>query len=99
MRRELLVFEYLEARGRREFLIEYVVGILKKLEIKGASGAAEGLVAEFLGRESARLFLHELEAWLRSPYERLEDWDRWVQYADPGLIVGKALGNGHLRRG
>ena len=71
-------------------MLEYIVGILKKLEIKGSNGAAENLVAEFLGRESARLFLHELEAWLRSPYTKLEDWDRHVQYASPALRSGKA---------
>jgi hypothetical protein len=26
------------------------------------------------------LLLHEVEAWLRSPFERLEEWDRRVQY-------------------
>lgn len=99
MRRELQVFEFLDLQSRREFLIEYVVGILKKLEIKGASGAAERLVGEFLGVESARLFLHELEAWLRSPYTKLEDWDRMVQYADPGLMNRKAGGSSTPRRG
>lgn len=40
------------------------------------------MLAEFLGRPHARLFLHELGAWLRSPFTRLEDWDRNVQYAE-----------------
>ncbi|KAJ9624141.1 hypothetical protein H2203_005591 [Taxawa tesnikishii (nom. ined.)] len=56
-----------------------------KLEPKDSSGAAEELMQEFLGRENARLFLHELEQWLRSPYENLEDWDRHVQYAGADL--------------
>jgi hypothetical protein len=82
MRREFQVFDFLaENNARLGFLIEYIVAILKTTEIKDASGAASALVGEFLGNDAARLFLHELEAWLRSPYERLEDWDRHVQYA------------------
>jgi len=95
IRRELQVFSFLQTNhSRAEFLLEYVVGMLKKLEIKGANGAMEGLVAEFLGREDARLFLHELEAWLRSPYSRLEDWDRKVQYSDAALVERKGSGAG-----
>lgn len=82
MRRELQVFGFL-AHPNIEFLIEYVVAVLKKADLKGADGAARELLAEFLGQENAALFLHELESWLRSPYERLEDWDRHVQYALP----------------
>lgn len=64
-----------------EALLEYIILILKKVQIKGADGRAEDLVQEFLGRENARLFLHELEAWLRAPYHTLEEWDGVVQYA------------------
>ncbi|KAH8175047.1 ring finger domain-containing protein [Sarocladium implicatum] len=99
LRRELQVFPFLtgesevdatdpastSARRRRadnaEFLLEYIVAVLKSVDIMG--GRAEDLVSEFLGREHTRLFLHELRAWLRSPYERLEDWDRMVQYGEP----------------
>ncbi|KAJ6783984.1 hypothetical protein PWT90_07647 [Aphanocladium album] len=63
-----------------EFLLEYIVSILKSVDIMGSVGAALDMLADFLGREHARLFLHELRAWLRSPYTRLEDWDRAVQY-------------------
>lgn len=82
MRRELRVFDFLATGNTTsEFLIEYIVAILKTTEIKDAAGSATALVAEFLGNKDAPLFLHELESWLRSPYERLEDWDRHVQYA------------------
>ncbi|QDS71302.1 hypothetical protein FKW77_001610 [Venturia effusa] len=64
-----------------EALLEYIILILKKVQIKGADGRAEDLVQEFLGRENARLFLHELEAWLRAPYHTLEEWDGVVQHA------------------
>ncbi|KAF3390577.1 hypothetical protein F1880_009081 [Penicillium rolfsii] len=63
-----------------EFLLEYVVAILRTVDIKGSAGQAEELLRDFLGRDNARLFLHELLAWLRSPYASLEDWDRHVQY-------------------
>lgn len=86
LRRELQVFSFLDASavprgGNREFLLEYVVAVLKTNELKGASGHAEDMLTEYLGRENARLLLHELEAWLRSPFKRLEEWDREVQYA------------------
>ncbi|KAJ5918095.1 hypothetical protein N7454_010470 [Penicillium verhagenii] len=63
-----------------EFLLEYVVAILRTVDIKGSAGQAEELLRDFIGRDQARLFLHELLAWLRSPYVTLEDWDRHVQY-------------------
>lgn len=92
IRRELQVFEFLNpdaegaeglARGigNTEFLLEYIIAILKTVDIKGSGGQAEDMLHEFLGRENTRLFLHELRAWLRSPYTSLEDWDRHVQYS------------------
>jgi hypothetical protein len=66
-----------------EFVLEYIIAILKSVDIKGSSGQAEDMLQEFLGRETTRLFLHELRAWLRSPYTSLNDWDLAVQYRDP----------------
>lgn len=63
-----------------EFLLEYVVAILKHIDLKGSAGQAEILLSEHLGRMNARLFLHELENWLRSPFESLEAWDAFIQY-------------------
>lgn len=85
LRRELQIFDHLntDQLGRnKEFLLEYVVAVLKKLDPKGADGQAEDFLAEFLQRENARLLLHDLHAWLRSPHARLEDWDDEVQYAE-----------------
>ena len=76
IRRELQVFQFLNSDGigeeriaRRannaEFLLEYIVAILKTVDIKGSQ--AEDMLQEFLGRDNACLFLHELKAWLRSP--------------------------------
>ncbi|MCJ1471658.1 hypothetical protein MMC13_000298 [Lambiella insularis] len=94
IRRELQVFEFLHpgsggeggvARkaSNAEFLLEYIVAILKTVDIKGSGGQAEEMLRDFLGRDNTRLFLHELRAWLRSPYTALEAWDRNVQYSEP----------------
>ncbi|KEF62089.1 uncharacterized protein A1O9_00061, partial [Exophiala aquamarina CBS 119918] len=76
-----------------DFLLEYVISILKSIDLKGSSGQAEELLTDFLGRDNARLFIHELQAWLRSPYERLEDWDRNVQYSIPAIAL---MDGGHV---
>lgn len=77
-----------------EFLLEYIIAILRTVDVKGSAGQAEELLRDFLGRDNASLFLHELQAWLRSPYTSLEDWDRNVQYEDsrtPAQRVGQTL--------
>lgn len=61
----------------------YIVAILKTVDIKGSSGKAEDMLSAYLGEDNARVFLHELTAWLRSPYTSVEDWDRHVQYRQP----------------
>lgn len=102
MRRELLVFSYLTSapnalpsNSNTEFLIEYIIAILRKIDLKDSSGGAQDLVADFLGQRDAGLFLHELEAWLRSPFTRLEDWDRHAQYTlPPGASAAAAAGMG-----
>lgn len=93
IRRELQVFDFLNSdctapgggrcrANNAEFLLEYIIAILKTTDIKGSGGHAEELLKDFLGRDNTRVFLHELLAWLRSPYEHLRDWDRTVQYND-----------------
>ena len=96
IRRELQVFDFLNSASapvglskRRAknaaFLGEYIIAIVRSIDIRGSTGQAEELLQEFLGRENARLFLHELESWLRSPFERLQDWDEAVQYGNHAL--------------
>jgi hypothetical protein len=89
LRRELKVFSFLDSgtARNREFILEYIVAILRSNELKGANGHAEDVLADYLGRENARLLLHELEAWLRSPYTSLDAWDRHVQYSEPGPAI------------
>ncbi|MCJ1246633.1 hypothetical protein MMC30_003842 [Trapelia coarctata] len=87
-----------------EFLLEYIIAILKTVDIKGSGGQAEDMLQEFLGRENTRLFLHELRAWLRSPHLSLEAWDRNVQYNKVDGVVGRAgydasEGEGRFRDG
>ncbi|OAA50559.1 RING finger domain protein [Metarhizium rileyi] len=65
-----------------EFLLEYIIAILKSVDIMGSGGQAEDMLSDFLGRENTKLFIHELRAWLRSPFTKLEDWDRAVQYEE-----------------
>ncbi|KAK1914991.1 hypothetical protein P3342_011920 [Pyrenophora teres f. teres] len=92
IRRELRVFTFLHAdpadpspaaattSSNAEFLLSYIVSILKMVDLKASNGHAENLLTEFLGRDNSKLFLHELNAWLRSPYTKLEDWDHQNQY-------------------
>ena len=92
IRRELQVFDFLSPDAAQqastvtrraknvEFILEYIIAILKTVEIKGSTGQAVSMLGDFIGQEIARLFLHELSSWLRSPYTRLQDWDCHVQY-------------------
>ncbi|GAB1317523.1 hypothetical protein MFIFM68171_07733 [Madurella fahalii] len=73
----------LRRRANAEFLLEYIIAILKTVDLQGSAGQAEAMLSDFLGRDHARLFLHELRCWLRSPCRSLADWDREVQYPDP----------------
>ena len=93
LRRELQIFSFLNTAaaprgGNREFLLEYIVAILKTNELKGASGHAEDLLTDYLGRANAKLLLHELEAWLRSPFTSLTEWDSQVQYTSEDSLAG-----------
>ncbi|KAK3321549.1 hypothetical protein B0H66DRAFT_173942 [Apodospora peruviana] len=72
--------QQMRRRNNAEFLLEYIVAILKTVDIQGCAGQAEQMLAEFLGRDHARLFLHELRSWMRSPCQSLVAWDREVQY-------------------
>ncbi|KAK4934173.1 hypothetical protein LTR66_015690 [Elasticomyces elasticus] len=89
LRRELQVFDFLSLSsnvrgtgrvGAIEHVLGYTVAILAVVDVKGSAGQAQELLADFLGRDNACLLLHELLGWLRSPFERVEEWDAVVQY-------------------
>lgn len=88
------------ARRRRqnaEFLLEYIIAILKSVDLAGSAGEAENMLSDFLGRDNTRLFLHELRSWLRSPYMQLESWDREVQYEQEPRSGSVSSGSGQGR--
>ncbi|GAP85039.1 putative ring finger domain protein [Rosellinia necatrix] len=110
LRRELQVFGFLrtpsgpqsseDAITRRrannaEFLLEYIIAILKTVDIQGSQGAAEDMLSEFLGRENTKLLLHELRNFLRSPWS-IEVWDCKVQY--PSTMQRAKCEGGHDER-
>nr|CDP30071.1 Putative protein of unknown function [Podospora anserina S mat+] len=83
----------------REFLLEYVIAMLKTVDLQSPSGAAhaENLLRDYItlpdtGDDRTALFLHELKNWMRWRGEppgnvSLEGWDRGVQY--PSLDEGR----------
>lgn len=79
-----------DGRRRRqnnaEFVLEYVIAILKTVDIQESSGHAEELLSDFLGRDNCRLFLHEIRNFLRSPYS-MDAWDRHVQYDETRAVI------------
>jgi len=103
LRRELRVFQFLNTarnlpfdrepiHGPRpsniESLLDYIIEILKTVDIQDSTRHAENMIQESLGRSFTRLFLHELKAWLRSPYESLSAWDFHVQYKGRNTLLG-----------
>lgn len=69
--------------GNPEFLLEYIIAILRTVDIRGAAGHAETLLCSYFGGpDNTRLFLHELNSFLRSPFSDLRQWDEAVQYGE-----------------
>ncbi|KAK9475392.1 uncharacterized protein V1510DRAFT_409070 [Dipodascopsis tothii] len=90
IRRELAVFPFLSGADVRtpvttsrqiEFVTAYTLALLRLVDTETVSGAraAAGLLGDYLGQHTA-LFLHELRAFLRSPFETVAQYDRVVQY-------------------
>ncbi|KAH6847277.1 hypothetical protein B0I37DRAFT_325564, partial [Chaetomium sp. MPI-CAGE-AT-0009] len=106
IRRELQAFSFLSDphpstnNTNAEFLLEYIVAILKTVDLQDSAGQAEALLADFLGgAAAARLFLHELRSWLRSPAVGLAAWDREVQYPAVPVPVPVREARSDIRRG
>lgn len=89
IRRELRVFFGVDPTARRcvplaERVLDLIVAMLGSVDLLDSHGRAEDLLSHlFGGRDVTRHFLHELRAWLRSPCQTLEEWDRTVQYKEP----------------
>jgi len=81
IRRELQVFEW--TNDSAEFIIEYFIAVLRTIDLKASTGAAEDLLSDFLGRENAKIFCHEIHAFLRSPFTDLAAFDNFAQYERP----------------
>ncbi|KAK0673717.1 hypothetical protein QBC41DRAFT_311409 [Cercophora samala] len=83
----------------REFLLEYIIALLKTVDLQSESGGAHAqhLLKDYMvypdtGEDRTALFLHELKNWMRWRGEppgnlSLESWDRGVQY--PSLEEGR----------
>ncbi|KAL4798673.1 hypothetical protein BDV19DRAFT_11154 [Aspergillus venezuelensis] len=72
--------------SRADFLHEYIIVILKTVDLQGSTGQAEAMIEEFLGRKNTRLSLHELRARLRSPCRSLSAWIDAVQYSTSNAL-------------
>ncbi|KAK4217276.1 hypothetical protein QBC37DRAFT_255224, partial [Rhypophila decipiens] len=92
LQRELRIFDFLQTDvadpnsidltrpTRAEWIREFIIFLLKTVDIQDHSNQFEDRLSTYLGRKIARHLLHELRAWLRSPFDKPEDWDRAVQY-------------------
>lgn len=88
IRRELQVFRFTDPEwgpgsprrraSHTEHLIQSIAILIWCFDFKDES--AEHFLAEDLGRDYARLFLHELAGWMRSPCRTLAEYDQLVQY-------------------
>ncbi|KAM7192487.1 RING U-box [Naviculisporaceae sp. PSN 640] len=63
-----------------EWVREYIIFLLKSIDTQDHTGYAEHLLSGHLPRDLARHLLHELRAWLRSPFQTPDEWYRAVQY-------------------
>ncbi|KAK4178585.1 hypothetical protein QBC36DRAFT_234086 [Triangularia setosa] len=91
-----------QQQQNREFLLEYIIAVLKTVDLQSESGAAHAhtLLQDYMlfpdtGEDRTALFLHELKNWMRwrgHPVGNvsLESWDQGVQYP--------SLGSGNKRR-
>ena len=83
------LFTRQRAGRNRHQLIEYIVLILKSLDIQSNGNGIDEMLARDLSSASVvRHFLHELRCFLRSPYLTVAAWDRHVQYGRFGDAVG-----------
>ncbi|APA13452.1 hypothetical protein SS1G_07931 [Sclerotinia sclerotiorum 1980 UF-70] len=63
----------------RSFVVNKIVDLLKQYDLQDKAVEIEQAAKEYLSGH-ARLFLHELRAWIESPFETLEQWHRNTTY-------------------
>lgn len=85
IRRELRVFSFLTEPSQQqpvnqEWLLEFIICILRTIDPRDMSDWAHHILTETLGHENARLFLHELSSWMRSPFRYVKDWEDVMDY-------------------
>jgi hypothetical protein len=77
--------------------VDYVMRVLRAVDMQSANGAAEEILRPVTG-EFTGLFLHELRAFLRSPFGRVEEWDEVVRYGPPTRGMRADDEDGYERR-
>ncbi|SCV73288.1 BQ2448_7214 [Microbotryum intermedium] len=80
VRRELQVFPSVDIA----FLTTYILSIASQIDLRSA--AAIRLLADFVPQEQAEHLAHEIVTFARSPFDKLEDYDRFVQYGRPEKV-------------
>ncbi|SDA02824.1 BZ3500_MvSof-1268-A1-R1_Chr11-1g03175 [Microbotryum saponariae] len=80
VRRELQVFSSVDVA----FLTTYILSIASQLDLRSA--AAIRLLADFVPQAQAEHLAHEIVTFARSPFDKLEDYDRFVQYGRPEKV-------------
>ena len=76
------------------FLQNYILLIIQQIDLAGAAGAAVDLIAEYLGKHEAVLFVHELRSFLGSGCASLHEWDE-----EGALYWFDDMGQGEVRDG
>lgn len=65
-----------------EFLTGYLSALIQLVDTQTIKGAklASNTISDYLGHANTTIFLHELRAFLKSPFETLVEYDNVVQY-------------------
>ncbi|ETN41412.1 uncharacterized protein HMPREF1541_03347 [Cyphellophora europaea CBS 101466] len=82
-----------QRRTTAAHLLPFTLAVLQRIDLKGSAGQAVELLGEYLGRENAQLFCHELVGFLGSGARSVEEWDGEVMYWFDGE------GEGEVRSG
>ncbi|CAD6451477.1 9cd76d5d-f288-4319-8f53-349f9485f88d [Sclerotinia trifoliorum] len=70
----------------RNFVVNKIVDLLKRYDLQDKAVEIEQEAEQYLN-EHARLFLHELRAWIESPFDTLEQWHRNARYLNDSFLT------------